>query len=336
MKRDPELPNVPTALEVAEKLEAKEIALAFTNVFQTDRAFFAPPGMPAARVSFLRRTFDKMMRDPELLEASKKSKRPIDALKGEDLEKMVAEILKVGNQKIQPMAREIAQNARLRKIMLEAALEGIVMVMSVKSLAFMLIGILVGLVFGAIPGLSGQTVLAVLLPFVLGLDPVTGMSLLLGAHVAVEYGGSISAILINTPGTGQAIATCWDGYPHGAKRRAGAGAFFPQLSKKYAEAGTLDAEMLAGVAANQPTEEDPGRARKELEIFLWLSFALALIMALGLLIALPMFIFVVLKLRYVRSWSLSLSLALGTFVFMHLLFVKFFHIPLFKGLYFVA
>jgi hypothetical protein len=110
--------------------------------------------------------------------------------------------------------------------------------------------------------------------------------------------------------------------------------FFPQLSKKYAEAGTLDAEMLAGVAANQQTEEDPQRVRKELEIFFWLGLALALVMLLGLLIAIPIFVFVVLKLRYVRSWSLSLSLALGTFVFMHLLFVKFFHIPLFKGLYF--
>jgi tripartite-type tricarboxylate transporter receptor subunit TctC len=112
MKRDSELPNVPTALEVAEKPEAKEIALVFTNVFQTDRAFFAPPGMPAARVSFLRRAFDRMMQDPELLDASKKSKRPIDALRGEELEKMVADILKVGNQKIQPLVREIAQNAR--------------------------------------------------------------------------------------------------------------------------------------------------------------------------------------------------------------------------------
>jgi hypothetical protein len=110
--------------------------------------------------------------------------------------------------------------------------------------------------------------------------------------------------------------------------------FFPQLSKKYAEAGTLDAEMLAGVAVNQQTEEDPQRVRRELEIFLWLGVALALIMSLGLLIAMPVFVFVVLRLRYLRSWSLSLSLALGTFVFMYLLFVKFFHIPLFKGLYF--
>jgi tripartite-type tricarboxylate transporter receptor subunit TctC len=111
-KRDAELPNVPTALEMADKPEAKEIALAFTNIFQTDRVFFAPPGIAGARVAFLRRTFDKVMQDPELLDTSKKSKRPIDPLKGEELERMVAEILKVGNQKIQPMVREIAQSAR--------------------------------------------------------------------------------------------------------------------------------------------------------------------------------------------------------------------------------
>jgi TctA family transporter len=104
--------------------------------------------------------------------------------------------------------------------MIDAALEGMLMLLSAKSIVLMLFGIFVGLVFGAIPGLSGQTALAVLLPFTLGMDPPTAMSLLLGAHVAVEYGGSISAILINTPGTGQAIATCWDGYPMAQKGEA--------------------------------------------------------------------------------------------------------------------
>lgn len=104
--------------------------------------------------------------------------------------------------------------------MFDAAIQGMVMLISIKNMIFMLIGILVGIVFGAIPGLSGQTALAVLIPFVIGMEPVTAMSLLLGAHVAVEYGGSISAILINTPGTGQAIATCWDGYPMARKGQA--------------------------------------------------------------------------------------------------------------------
>ena len=104
--------------------------------------------------------------------------------------------------------------------MIDAALEGMAMLFTIKSMLFMFLGISVGMVFGAIPGLSGQTALAVLLPFVLGMEPVTAMALLLGAHVAVEYAGSISAILINTPGTGQAIATCWDGYPMAQKGEA--------------------------------------------------------------------------------------------------------------------
>jgi putative tricarboxylic transport membrane protein len=103
---------------------------------------------------------------------------------------------------------------------IEAALDGMVMLLSVKNILLMFVGIFVGLVFGTIPGLSGQTALAVLLPFTLGMDPATAMALLIGAHVAVEYGGSISAILINTPGTGQAIATCWDGYPMAQKGEA--------------------------------------------------------------------------------------------------------------------
>jgi len=104
--------------------------------------------------------------------------------------------------------------------MLDAALQGFLMIISIKNMLFMFMGIGVGIVFGSIPGLSGQTALAVLIPFVIGMDPATAMCLLLGAHVAVEYGGSISAILINTPGTGQAIATCWDGYPMAKKGEA--------------------------------------------------------------------------------------------------------------------
>ena len=108
--------------------------------------------------------------------------------------------------------------------------------------------------------------------------------------------------------------------------------FFPHLSKKYAEMGTLDAEMLAGRAKNEVKEEDPKRTQKELEAFLWLGLAVALIMILGIFWGIPLFIFVFLKLRYARGWVLSLSLPLGTLLVMYILFIKVFQIPLYKGL----
>lgn len=83
-----------------------------TNIFVVDRLFFAPPDIAPSRLNFLRRTFDKIVDDREFLEYANKAKRPVDPLKGEEVERLVREILKVGEQKIQPLVREIAKQAR--------------------------------------------------------------------------------------------------------------------------------------------------------------------------------------------------------------------------------
>ncbi len=104
--------------------------------------------------------------------------------------------------------------------MFDAALQGIAMVTDPFALLVMLIGVCIGTFTGAMPGITGTITLAILLPFAVRMDPVPALTLLLGSHVATEFGGSISAILINVPGTGQAIATCWDGYPFARKGEA--------------------------------------------------------------------------------------------------------------------
>ncbi len=104
--------------------------------------------------------------------------------------------------------------------MIDAALQGMGMVMEPTALFVMLIGVLIGTFTGAMPGITGTITLALLLPFAIKLGPIEALALLLGSHVATEFGGSISAILINVPGTGQAIATCWDGYPFARKGEA--------------------------------------------------------------------------------------------------------------------
>lgn len=104
--------------------------------------------------------------------------------------------------------------------MLEAALQGIALVTQPTALLVMLVGVCIGTFTGAMPGITGTITLAILLPFAVKMGPVEALCLLLGSHVAAEFGGSISAILINVPGTGQAIATCWDGYPMAKKGEA--------------------------------------------------------------------------------------------------------------------
>lgn len=98
--------------------------------------------------------------------------------------------------------------------------DSLLSVFSIESIIFMCFGVVMGIIFGALPGLT--TVLAVVLftPMTFGMKPVTAMMLLLGLYCGGTYGGSITAILINTPGTPAASATCIEGYPLAKKGMA--------------------------------------------------------------------------------------------------------------------
>lgn len=89
------------------------------------------------------------------------------------------------------------------------------------NLAMMNIGIAAGIIIGALPGLSVVLAITVLLPFTFGMGAVPAMYLLLGAYCGGIYGGSITAILINAPGTPNAAATVFDGHPLAQQGRAG-------------------------------------------------------------------------------------------------------------------
>lgn len=73
-------------------------------------------------------------------------------------------------------------------------------------------GVAWGILGGAMPGLSPSITMALLLPFTFGMDPTVAIVLLASTYVGAEYGGSIPAILIGTPGTNAAAATVIDGY----------------------------------------------------------------------------------------------------------------------------
>ena len=80
---------------------------------------------------------------------------------------------------------------------------------------------MVGLFFGAIPGLTFSMALALMLPFTFGMQSVPAVALLLGVYVGGMTGGSVSAILLGIPGTPSAAATIFDGYPMAQKGEAG-------------------------------------------------------------------------------------------------------------------
>jgi putative tricarboxylic transport membrane protein len=86
---------------------------------------------------------------------------------------------------------------------------------------YALFGVFVGIVFGALPGLTATMTIAVFIPFTFGVPAVQSFAFLLGLYSGAVYGGSVSAILINIPGTPSAIATGFDGYPMCQQGRAG-------------------------------------------------------------------------------------------------------------------
>ena len=85
----------------------------------------------------------------------------------------------------------------------------------------MLLGLPLGVVIGLLPGLSGITAFAFLIPFTFGMQPLVGIAFLLAAYAAVSQGGSMTAIVLGVPGEVPNAATVIDGYPMSKAGRAG-------------------------------------------------------------------------------------------------------------------
>lgn len=97
--------------------------------------------------------------------------------------------------------------------MLENILNGFIEFFNLGSFIYLNIGLLLGVIFGSVPGLTVMLCIVLFLPFTYSMNAVHAFMFLLGIYCAGSYGGSISAILIKTPGTPHATATMMDGYP---------------------------------------------------------------------------------------------------------------------------
>jgi putative tricarboxylic transport membrane protein len=88
-------------------------------------------------------------------------------------------------------------------------------------IAALLGGLALGIGIGAIPGVSGTMGLALLLPLTFQFPPQVAIPLLTSLYLGVQFGGAIPAVLLNTPGSGSAAATTFDGYPMAKRGEAG-------------------------------------------------------------------------------------------------------------------
>lgn len=99
---------------------------------------------------------------------------------------------------------------------------GFAIAFSWENLLYCLIGVSFGMLIGVLPGLGPSTGTAVLLPLTYGMEPISAIIMLSGIYYGAMYGGTITSVLINTPGEAASVITCLDGYPMAQQGRAGA------------------------------------------------------------------------------------------------------------------
>lgn len=120
--------------------------------------------------------------------------------------------------------------------MLEAMQEALVGLLQFQHLSYMLLGVLVGLTIGFLPGLGGISGMSLLIPFVYGMDQVSAIAMLIGMIAVIPTGDTFTSILMGIPGSSASQATVMDGFPM-AKRGQAARALSAAFS----------ASMLGGV-----------------------------------------------------------------------------------------
>lgn len=102
----------------------------------------------------------------------------------------------------------------------EKLMEGVKLLYDYQVALSLLAGMFLGILGGAVPGISASMAVGVFLPITFRLEPLIGISFLCAVYAGACYGGSITAILINTPGTPSATCTVLDGYPMTLKGEA--------------------------------------------------------------------------------------------------------------------
>src|SRR5688572_8525728 len=105
--------------------------------------------------------------------------------------------------------------------MYELLLGGIVNVLQLKYLLPLAIGTLVGVVGGAMPGITNTMTVIMVLPFTFGLEPLQGLAVMIGVYVGGESGGLITSCLLGIPGKPSSVATMFDGFPMSQKGEPG-------------------------------------------------------------------------------------------------------------------
>lgn len=105
--------------------------------------------------------------------------------------------------------------------MFELLFSGFATILEPGNLIYLIVGVTAGIVLGAIPGLTATMAIALIIPLTYYMNPVQAFTMIMGAFNGGTFGGSISAILIGTPGTPAAAATVSDGFKMALRGQGG-------------------------------------------------------------------------------------------------------------------
>ena len=151
---------------------------------------------------------------------------------------------------------------------------GLSIAVTPTSLLFLLLGAFVGMIVGLFPGFGPAAGIAVLIPMTLGLDPTTAIIMLAGIYYGSMYGGTITSILINTPGESATVASTLDGYPLARKGRAGPALVMQAIASFIG--GTIGVILISALA---PLLADFAASFGPSEYFLIITLGLLLLTA---------------------------------------------------------
>jgi putative tricarboxylic transport membrane protein len=121
--------------------------------------------------------------------------------------------------------------------------DGILAILTVQNILLLAGGVTIGMVVGVMPGLGPSAGLAILLPVTFGLDPTGAIVMLAAVYYGSMYGGTITSVLINTPGESATVASTFDGYPLARKGRAGPALVMAAVASFIA--GTIGAVLIS-------------------------------------------------------------------------------------------
>lgn len=114
------------------------------------------------------------------------------------------------------------------------------------NLVFVTIGVILGTLIGALPGIGPVAGLSILIPLAFGMDPIAAMILMCGVYYGCMYGGTITSVLLNVPGESSSLMTCLDGYQMAQQGRAGPALTIAAIGSFVA--GTFSVVMLTVLA----------------------------------------------------------------------------------------